>query len=55
MAAAGRLTIKVSPDLSAFRQATPDEVAEVLSSQWGHGNMTTADALAQKFWIIPRG
>lgn len=52
MAAAGRLTIKVSPDLSAFRQATTEQVAEVLDTG---GDMAMASDLLDKFWIIPRG
>lgn len=43
------ITIEVKPDLSAFREARVAEIVEAIEC-----SQVTAQALLEKFWVVPR-
>lgn len=56
MASTGGITVKVTPDLSAFRQMAAEEIAEFLAGYVTYPNdaESAATALVEHFTILPK-
>jgi hypothetical protein len=54
------ISIAIKPNLSAFREATPDEIAEAVIKVLPAGALSSSDhaliaaALLENFWVVPR-